>query len=76
MVERRASAVSFYPTEHPALNLTVKSRLGAILREEQENLALGVAADWADYRYRCGVMRGLSTAIDLCDEVLKEMGER
>jgi hypothetical protein len=76
MVERRASAVSFYPTDHPALNITVKSRMVALLREKQEDLASGLANDWADYRYRCGIMNGLSTAIAMCDEVIREMSER
>lgn len=74
-VERR-TAVSFYPTDHPALNITLKSRLMQLLRERQEDLATGIALDWADYRFRCGQMQGLVTAINMCDEVLREMSER
>ncbi len=75
MAERR-SAVSFYPTDHPTLNITVKNRLAQMMRERQEDLALGLAQDWADYRYRCGVVQGLSLAIELCDEVFRELSER
>lgn len=70
------SAVSFYPTDHPALNITVKSRMVALLRDRQEDLSLGLAQDWADYRYRCGFAEGLRAAIAMCDEVLKELSER
>ena len=76
MVERRASAVSFYPTDHPALNITVKSRLAALLRQKQEDLATGLASDWADYKYRCGVAEGYREAIAMCDDVLRELSER
>ncbi len=72
----RPSAVRFYPTDHPALNITVKQRMIALRQEMQENLASGLAADWADYRYRCGIVNGLSTAIAMCDEVIREMSER
>ncbi len=75
-VAPRASAVSFYPTEHPALSITVKSHLEKMLREGQENLAEGYASDWADYRYRCGVMHGLRLAIGTCEDVFKQMSER
>lgn len=68
-----ASAVRFYPTDHPALNITVKSRLEQLRREQQENLGSGIAADWPDYKYRCGQILGLSLAINMCNEVLEEM---
>jgi hypothetical protein len=69
------SAVSFYPTEHPALNITVKSRLAKLMREMQEDLGTGISADWADYKYRCGQIQALSTAIAMCDDVLREMNQ-
>jgi len=72
----RRSAVSFYPTDHPALNITVKSRLVQLLREKQEDLAQGLAADFPDYKYRCGYAEGIRLAITMCDEVLRELSER
>jgi hypothetical protein len=70
------SAVSFYPTDHPALNITVKNRLLQLLREKQEDMAMGLASDFPDYKYRCGVAEGLRTAIAMCDDVMKELSER
>jgi len=69
-------AVSFYPTDHPALNITVKNRLSELLRNMQVDLGSGLAQDWPDYRFRCGIMNGLTTAIAMCDEALAEMSER
>lgn len=67
------SAVSFYPADHPALNITVKSRLEALRREHQENLGSGIAQDWADYKNRCGIIQGLTIGIEFCDRVLEEI---
>jgi hypothetical protein len=69
-------AVSFYPTDHPALSIGVKNRLTELLRAMQVDLGSGIAQDWPDYKYRCGVLNGLTTAIAMCDEILSEMSER
>lgn len=69
-------AVSFYPTDHPALNITIKSRLSQRLRELEEHLAQGLAQDWPDYKQRCGRAEGLREAIAECDVVLRELSER
>jgi hypothetical protein len=72
----RPSAVSFYPTDHPALNIGSKSRIAAHMANMQVDLGSGLAADWADYRFRCGVIDGLKTAIAIIDEVMTEMEPR
>jgi len=72
----RPLAVSFYPTDHPALNITVKSRLAELLRDKQEDLAQGLASDYADYKYRCGYAEALKMAIAMCDDVMRELSER
>ena len=69
----RASAVTFYPLDHPALNLTVKSRLMELLSNARVDLGSGLAQDWADYRYRCGLIAGLQAGIDFCDQMIEEM---
>ncbi len=71
----RSSAVSFYPTEHPALNITVRARLSVLVREKEQDVGSGLASDWADYKYRCGQVDGLKIAMAMCDDVFKEMSE-
>ena len=34
----------------------------------------GYAQDWADYRYRIGVIAGLKSAIEICEE-MEQKGE-
>lgn len=60
-------------SEHPALARTLHGRLEARRAEMNEQVANGLAQDWADYKYRIGVIRGLSDAILLCLEVEKEL---
>ena len=45
-------------------------------KELIEQMATGYAQDWADYRERVGTVKGLDTALALCDEVEKELTER
>jgi hypothetical protein len=73
-VGERRSAVSFYPTDHPALNITVKNRLSERVRNMQVDLAY--TQDWPDFKFRVGKIEGLTEAIAMCDEVLTEMAER
>lgn len=36
----------------------------------------GAAVDYADYRFRCGEMTGLKTALDIMQEIVRSMGDQ
>lgn len=36
----------------------------------------GGAVDYADYRFRCGEMIGLKTALDIMQEIVRSMGDQ
>lgn len=38
-------------------------------------IAGGVASDFADYRYRCGQVQGLTMALDILGGIIKSMGD-
>lgn len=40
-----------------------------------EQIAHGLAADFADYRYRCGEIAGLNAALRMLGEIIKTMGD-
>lgn len=40
-----------------------------------EQIAHGLAADFADYRYRCGEIAGMRTALGMLGEIIKSMGD-
>jgi len=40
-----------------------------------EQLAHGLAADFADYRYRCGEIAGLNAALEILGGIIKSMGD-
>lgn len=39
------------------------------------DLAQGAAADFADYRYGCGVLAGLDLALEIAGEIKKELDQ-
>ena len=73
MAEQRRSAVSFYPTDHPALNIGLKKGLSELLDEQR--IHLDKAQDWADFKFRCGVVHGLETAIAMCDQLFERLND-
>lgn len=73
MTAGRASAVTFYPLDHPALNITGKNDYAKKLHNERVDLGDGLAKDFADYRYRCGRIAVLRETVEWFDERLKEV---
>jgi len=68
-------AVRLYAEDHPALAHKLKAKLEKRQEELLGNLI--VADDWADYKHRVGVLRGLQDAIDICEEQDKALnGDR
>ncbi len=75
MSATRESAVRLFAPDHPALAHTVAARLVKEIQAKSEQVAQGYPADWADYRQRVGELKGLQRAIEICQEIDKEMRE-
>lgn len=66
------SAVKFFTYESPQVVKTLILKLEAAKLRESGNIARGLAQDWGDYRNRVGYIKGISEAIDICEELTKE----
>ena len=68
-----AEAFQVYATESPRLIRTFGQMLDAEIAKESAAVASGAAQDWGNYRERVGVIRGLTTALNILKlEVDKE----
>lgn len=65
-------ALRIFPVDHPAVARTLGAKLAKRRSEFAEQIALGNAEDFPDYRERVGFIRGLKEAIDLCEAVERE----
>jgi hypothetical protein len=71
------SAIRIYAEDHPALTRRIRDKFAKRCDELVGHLAAGNADDWADYKLRVGVIRGLREAIAMCDAEDKLLnGER
>jgi hypothetical protein len=65
--------VRFFPLDAPR---TIRS-LREKLKQERDSIVAGIidgaVENYAEYRNRVGLVRGLDTAIKLCDETEKEL---
>lgn len=66
-------AFRLYAAEHPQLARTLRAKLEHRRAELIIQLGEGFAGDWADYKERSGVIKGLKEAIDICEQAEKEM---
>lgn len=67
-----AEAFRHYALESPETVRTLRERLRKRAEELASPIIQGVAQDWADYRQRVGVIQGLSEAVALLDDAMKE----
>jgi len=70
------SAVHYFAPDHPALANTVRMRLKKRIDELTAQMAEGYVSDWADYKERVGVLRGLREAVDISAEIDEELKGR
>lgn len=49
----------------------LRGRLKESVRQVQDSTGAGSASDWADYRYRVGVLTGLRRALQDADEIFR-----
>ena len=66
MAQSQPSAVRFYAPDAPQLARTLRGRLEAHRNDLVGQVADGCGSDWADYRYRVGMIAGLVWAIEEC----------
>ena len=67
-----ADAVHYFIPNSPMVARTLRQKLVALRHQYGENLMYGAAEDWADYRHRVGIIRGITDAIAVCEEIEKE----
>lgn len=63
-------AFRVFPTSHPTEPSTLRGQVLQALNREVLNLRK--AEDWSDFKYRCGLIRGLEIANDICNDIEKE----
>jgi hypothetical protein len=68
------SGFSVFALDHAQHARTIKKKLMEIRAERASDLVSGLAADWADYRRRVGVLEGIDEALHVCEDI--ERAER
>ncbi len=71
---RDDSGFSVFALDHVQHLRTIKKRLTEIRAERASDLVSGLAADWADYKHRVGVLEGIDEALRVCEDI--ERAER
>lgn len=56
-----------------AFNANLRKRLEDFLAEKLEQLANGSPSDWANYRQEVGVCHGVKYALEVSEDLRKEM---
>ena len=65
-----------YLSDHPLLAANLPARIKKEQDERRLQVSEGYATDYADYRERIGVIKGLQVAIQLCEQLNRELQER
>ena len=52
-----------------------RKEIGQEIENRQAQIVGGLASDFADYRWRCGQVQGLTTALDILGGIVKSMGD-
>ncbi|SCB30354.1 hypothetical protein [Rhizobium lusitanum] len=53
-----------------------REELSEIIESKIEAIAGNIAADFPDYKYRCGEVAGIRTALDVLSEIVRKMGDQ
>lgn len=74
---QQTGAVRLYAADHPVLARNLRAKLEKRRNELAVPVVEGVAQDWADYKHRIGVIKGLDEAIQQCIDVEHDLnGDR
>ncbi len=74
MANERPTAVRLYAPDHPALAVTVRARIEQRRKELIDQLMF--ALSWDDYNIRAGKVRGMDDALQMIDDVERELSGR
>jgi hypothetical protein len=66
-----ADALTIFQTESPYQLRNLRSRIAARQSELSVQLSSGCASDWGDYQHRVGVIKGLTEALGICEQMEK-----
>lgn len=72
-MNRQSVAVEILSNDHPRLTRSLRNDLTVAKAQCEAALVANTAQDFADYKYRCGHIRGLAEAITLCEEIEKDL---
>lgn len=67
-----ADAFRAFAVDTPQTARSLRARLIKLKQDLSDQLAEGYAKDWGDYCSRTGVIDGVTQAIIICEEVVKE----
>lgn len=73
--EQEPQPVRFYVDDDQRLPKTVESQLKLLLTKQIDMAAGGYPQDWGQYKEAVGVVKGLTTAIQVCQEANKELND-
>lgn len=65
------NAATIFSTESPYELRNLRSKIAARQSQLAGQLSAGCAQDWPDYKERVGVIKGLTEALGICDELEK-----
>lgn len=71
--EQEPQPVRFYVDDDARLPKTVESQLKVLFSKQVDVVAGGYPQDWGQYKEAVGVIKGLNTAITICQEASKEL---
>lgn len=72
-MNEKPSAVHLLAFEHPGLATSLRGKLAQVKADYEYQLVGNYAQDFADYKYRTGIIRGLREAIEICEQVEQDL---
>jgi hypothetical protein len=52
-----------------------RKEIGDLIDARGDAVIAGIAADYPDYRYRCGEIAGFTSALNIMTEIVRKMGD-
>jgi hypothetical protein len=73
MADTRTSPVRYFVPETPQFTRNLRQKLADERTKLAEQVASGIALDFAVYKERCGVIKGIDIALKLCTEIEQDL---
>lgn len=68
---RVPDALSIFSTESPYELRNLRTKISSRMSQLAAQISSGSAQDWPDYKERVGVIKGLTEALNICEELEK-----